>query len=100
MMYKVMEEKLFGIPLVVLGGICLALTVVWVFVWPGDKATSLTGLRFFILRWFHALVWLLLAIAAFMAAFHAPGGAPAIRVVALLSLIVYLVFMFVFITSR
>ncbi len=95
-----MGEKLWGVPLVVWGGICVALTVVWIFVWPSGKATLAIGLRFFVLRWFHALTWLLLAVAAFIAAFKVLGGAATARVVAFLSLIVYLVFMFIFATSH
>jgi hypothetical protein len=95
-----MDEKLFGVPLVVWGGICVVLSVIWLIFWPSDKATAVDGLRFFILRWFHAFVWLLLAMAAFLAAFHVLGGAPTARMVALLSLITYLVFLVTFTTSR
>jgi len=42
--------------------------IVWTVVWPSDKAAGLDGVRFMVLRWGHAVVWLLLAIAVFMAA--------------------------------
>ena len=95
-----MDARLLGVPLIIWGALCLVLTAVWVVVWPHDKATAVDGLRFFILRWFHALVWLLLAIAAFIAAFNLLGGASTARIVAFLALISYLVFMVTFITSR
>ena len=87
-----MDAKLFGVPLVIWGALCLVLTAVWIVVWPHDKASAVDGLRFLILRWFHALVWLLLAIAAFIAAFNVLGGASTSRIVAFLALMTYLVF--------
>ena len=95
-----MNNKLFGVPLVLWGVLCSVLTIVWIFVWPGDKATATTGLRFIILRWFHALVWLFLAIAAFIAAFNVLGGSATARRVAWLSLVTYLVFMATLLTTR
>jgi hypothetical protein len=95
-----METKLLGIPLVVWGGICLVLTIIWIIVWPRDKAVPSDVLRFFILRWFHALTWLLLALAAFIAAFNLFGGVDTARVVAFLSLLTYLIFLATFVTSR
>lgn len=95
-----MHAKLFGVPLVVWGVFCLVLTAVWVVVWPHQRAVEAEGLRFLVLRWFHALVWLLLAIAAFVAAFGVLGGAATARIVALLSLVTYLIFMATFVTSR
>ncbi len=40
----------------------LTLSVVWVFVGPHTSLPASTGLRFFVIRWGHALTWLLLAI--------------------------------------
>jgi hypothetical protein len=95
-----MEAKLFGVPLALWGSICLILAVLWIFIWPSDKAAAVDGMRFFILRWFHALVWLLLALATFTTAFNVFGGASTARIVAFLSLITYLVCMFTAATSR
>lgn len=94
-----MDMKLLGVPLYFWGVICLAVATVWIFVWP-NRAAARAGLRFFILRWFHTLVWLLLALAAFMAGFNILGGVGTAQPVALLSLLVYLVFMFAVVTSR
>lgn len=94
-----MESKILGVPLVVWGGLCLALAVVWGIVWPSDRAGPVGAPRYIILRWFHALVWLLLALAAFCAAFDVLGGAAA-RVAAAIALIAYLVFILTLTTSR
>ena len=95
-----MNCRLFGVPLVIWGVLCCALTLVWIIVWPSNKAAATTGFRFVILRWFHALTWLFLAIAAFIAAFDVLGGEATARLVAWLSLLTYLVFMGTFITTR
>ena len=95
-----MNMKLLGIPLPILGLGCIALTVVWIFVWPRDRATSSAVIRYLILRWFHALTWLLLAFAAFIVGYNFVGGVQLAKPIALLSLIVYLIFMTTFITSK
>jgi hypothetical protein len=95
-----MDAKLFGVPFIIWGALCLVFTVIWLIVWPSDKATTVYGLRFLILRWFHALVWLLLAIAAVLAAFNLLGGTATARMVAFLSLILYIVFLVTVTTSR
>lgn len=92
--------KFLGIPAIYWGILCLVLTIVWVFVWPVDRAQAAEGLRYFILRWFHALVWLLLSLAAFAVGLNRLGGAPTARYLALASLAVYLVFLLTFITSK
>jgi hypothetical protein len=60
-------------PLVWASG-CALLALLYCFVWPRQKAEGLTfGLRYFVLRWFHALVWAILGVSL---ALHAlPDGA-------------------------
>ncbi len=91
---------LFGVPLVLLGGVCLVLTIVWAFVWPRGRVTPSDGTRYLIVRWFHALVWLLLALAAFVAGLELFGGLALAQPLALLALFVYFVYMFTLLTSR
>lgn len=95
-----MDAKLLGVPLALWGVLCLLLTVIWAFNWPSDRAISVTGLRYVILRWFHALVWLLLTVAAFLAAFNVLGGATTARLISFLGLIVYLLFIATLVTTR
>ena len=92
--------KLLGVPATIWGILCLVLTGVWLIVWPADRAPAAEGLRYFILRWFHAVVWLLLALAAFVYGLNRLGGAQTARYLALASLGVYLIFMLTFITSK
>lgn len=66
-----MGETLFGIPYFIWSLVCLGLAVLWYFVWPKDRTPEPIKQRpdykprptwvQVVLRWFHALVWLLLA---------------------------------------
>ena len=67
---------------------------------PVTRRVAPNSLPHFILRWFHALVWLFLAAAAFIAGFDILGGANTARLVALLALITYLVFMVTIMTTK
>jgi hypothetical protein len=93
------SETLFGIPLVYWGLFCLVIAAIYFVVWPRPnpaRPTPRSGTRQFILRYFHSLVWLLLAAAAFAAAFAIGGG----WLSALLGLAAYIVFMVVFVRDR
>lgn len=66
-----MDGTLFGIPYFTLGLVCLGLAVLWYYVWPKDRTPEplkqLPGYKprpawmQSVLRWFHALAWVLLA---------------------------------------
>jgi len=92
-------NKLLGLPLVMWAGVCLVMALIWVRIWPSDRIAVDSGLRFIVLRWFHALTWLLLAIAALVAAFSPAGVTKEASRIALLALVVYLMFMAAFITA-
>lgn len=94
-----MSERLFGLPLVVWGGLALAVALIFTLVVP-NKAVVLgaSGLRFVILRWFHSLTWLALAGAAF---FRAAGGNPATaKQIAFAGLPLYLIYLLTFVFSK
>jgi hypothetical protein len=55
--------------------------------------TSEGRLRYGILRWSHALVWMLLAMSCFLRPVRLLGGVGAANLVASLALVVYLIFM-------
>lgn len=46
--------------------IALLIAVIFAFVWPRKAVTTTTGFRYFLVRWGHALTWLLLAISFFL----------------------------------
>jgi len=92
--------KLLGIPVTIRGIVCLVGAVPWVFVWPSNKPVAPNSLPHLILRWAHALVWVLLATAAFIAGFDILGGANTARFVALLALVTYSVFMATLVATK
>ncbi|MDA0631848.1 hypothetical protein OUY22_00325 [Nonomuraea sp. MCN248] len=84
--------KVIGVPVQVWGAIALVLAVVWVVVWPQRQVD---GLAYLILRWGHALAWLLLGLAAFLA----PFTATAAKVAGMGAGVVYLAFMATIVTT-
>jgi hypothetical protein len=66
-----MDGTLFGIPYFTLGLVCLGLAVVWYYVWPKDRTPEpfrklpeykpRPAWLHAVLRWFHALAWVMLA---------------------------------------
>jgi len=57
-----MIKGFLNLPWFVWAGLALVVAVAYFFVWPQQAAIAATGFRFFILRWGHALTWVLLAI--------------------------------------
>ncbi len=92
-----MDHKLLGVPFLVWSGVCLLLAVVWVFVWPHKAGLAVDSPRWLILRWGHALAWLLLALSALLAHFALPTLA---RLVGWAALASYLMFMVTSVTTK
>lgn len=62
-----MSEGFLNIPWVVWGIISLIIAVIFViFVPNSEQIQTTTGVHFFILRWFHSLCWILIAINFFL----------------------------------
>ena len=57
-----MIKGFLNLPWFVWAGLALVVAVIYAFVWPQKAASVATGFRFFILRWGHALTWILLAV--------------------------------------
>ena len=95
-----MNDKFFGVPLFVWAVLCIALAVVWVVFWPRDRVGGVGSIRYIVLRWFHALTWLLLGVAALIAGIDSAGNARLAKAVSICSLVVYLIFMGAFVTSK
>jgi hypothetical protein len=88
-----MEAKFFGVSYIWWGALCLGISAVFVQLWPSAKITKATPfLQAMILRWGHAAVWGLLALACFLRALLNNSGPG--QIAALLALIIYLTFMF------
>jgi hypothetical protein len=67
--------------------ICLLIAVVYLFMWPGrkdpDRVRQLPLWRRMVLRWFHSLTWVLIAVACLLWS----------KLTAVVACIVYLVFL-------
>lgn len=90
------------IPPYIWGFVSLGLAVLYFFVWPKQKADNPVPRpagRQFVLRWFHSLVWVFLAVAFFMWAGWLPGSGMA-GGVALAALGLYITFMGMFWVDR
>jgi hypothetical protein len=95
-----MNARFLGIPMVIWGGLALIVAVIFTVVWPSNKVpASLGGARYLILRWFHALVWILLALSFFVRESPLFGGTGTANILALAALILYLNFMATLFTS-
>ena len=57
-----MLKGFLNIPWFVWSAVALIVALIYSFIWPNDRIRDLTGFRFLILRWAHALTWLLLAV--------------------------------------
>jgi len=88
-----MDNTLFGIPLTILGFICLGLAAPWLFFWPVPNPNDppRPAWRHFVLRWFHALVWILLALAFFIASPQTAWLAGALGILAVVFFVTFIV---------
>ena len=92
-----MRSGFLGLPWLLWAGLAFLVAVVFTFVWPSDRVTVAGSWRFFLLRWAHALVWVLLAISFALRGFGIKGAADT---TGLLALLTYLAFMATFVTSQ
>ena len=86
-----MINGFFGVPWFLWAGLSLILAVVWVYVGPHTKMTTTSGFRFFVIRWGHALTWLLLAINFFLRGID-PGLNDMANIIALFGGLIYVLF--------
>ncbi len=64
-----MKNDFLNIPYFAWTAIALVIAAIFAYIWPGKAVTATTGLRYFIIRWGHALTWLLLAVSFFLRGF-------------------------------
>ena len=86
-----MENGFLGLPLYFWGALCLVVALIYAVIWPKPRpgAAPRPALTHLILRWGHSLVWVLLAVAAFLAS---AGVTSAAGVLAPAARLIYLVF--------
>jgi hypothetical protein len=57
-----MIKGFLNLPWFVWAGLAFAIAVIYAFIWPQKAVAVHAGFRFFIVRWGHALTWLLLTL--------------------------------------
>jgi hypothetical protein len=97
MIENILAERLFGIPYALLAAVALIIAVVFVFVVTTGTAI---GWRWFVLRWFHSLCWVLLASAALLKTKALPLPDAAAGPVAVAGGIAYAVFLVTLVMGR
>ncbi len=89
-----MGTTFLGFSWYVWGSLCLIIAAIYTVLWPRSRQGVERSLwRYIVLRWFHALVWLLLAASCFLRPALLPGGRIIPNVLAILALVAYFTFM-------
>jgi hypothetical protein len=88
-----MGDSFLGLSLTYWAIPCLVMAGVWTFLWPNYRAQGAPPVQRFLLRWAHALTWLLLAIALFVSGAGLPGGGLLGSILGLLALVSYVLFL-------
>lgn len=81
-----------NLPWFLWAGLALILAIVWVYVGPHTKLPPTPGLRFFIIRWGHALTWLCLSV-NFLLRGLSPSLDGTANFIALTAGVIYLLFL-------
>lgn len=95
-----MQATLMGIPVEFWAFVCFAIGAAYITFWPRPPRTATeprTALQHFILRWFHAMTWGFLGLAALSLKFY---GGSAAQIFGVLGLVSYLTFMTFFVREK
>lgn len=92
-----MEVKFLGVPMFAWSALCLLIAIVFTAIWPAEKAAQASGLQWSLLRWGHAMVWVLLSLSCFVRGLGQEGPA---NMIALLAGLVYFAFIYTLVTTK
>jgi hypothetical protein len=87
-----MIKGFLNLPWFLWAALALIIAGIYSFVWPQKAMSMTTGLRFFILRWGHALTWILLAVNFFLRGLS-PSLNGVANLIALVGGLMYVLFM-------
>jgi len=73
-------------------GVALVIAVIYTYIWPRKVITSTTGIRYIIIRWGHAVTWILLSLNFIFRGIN-PSLDTAANLIALTGGVIYLLFM-------
>ena len=86
-----MIKGFLNLPWFAWAALALIVTVIYSFIWPHKAVTDFTSFRFFVLRWGHALTWILLTI-NFVLCGIGPSFNGAANIIALIGGLIYILF--------
>lgn len=86
----------FHLPWFVWGIASLIIATIYFFIWPKELVAQIPQWQVFILRWFHSVVWILLACSCFVRYFPQLGASQTADVLAKIALACYIIFMTIF----
>jgi hypothetical protein len=86
-----MIKGFLNIPWFGWAALALLVAVLFTFVWPHKAVTEISGLRYFAVRWAHALTWYLLALSFTLRGFF-PALNGAANLIAMSGGLIYLLF--------
>jgi len=89
-----MIKGFLNLPWFLWATLALIIAVIYSFVWPNNALTVASDFRFFIIRWGHALTWVLLAINFVLRGIH-PNLNGTANIVALLGGLMYALFIII-----
>lgn len=95
-----MQSSFLGLSLTYWAIPCLMMAAIWSVIWPSYRAQGASSWRRLVLRWAHALTWLLLAIALLLAGTGLAGGGQTAAILGVLALVAYGSFLYVTITTQ
>ncbi len=79
---------------------CLMMAAIWSVIWPSYRAQGAVLWRRLVLRWAHALTWLLLAVALLLTGTGLGGGGQTAALLGVLALVAYFSFLYVTMTTK
>ena len=95
-----MSSKFLGVHLFVWSALCIIIALIFgMFMYQGVIRGNTGGIQYFILRWAHPLLWLILGVSFFIRGINVNNGAGLANILALLSLGLYLVFIVTLVTK-
>ena len=93
-------KNILGIPFSTWGYVCLVFSIIYLFVYPKPSKKYSVRLPRFVLRWFHPMVWILLAVSSFIRRVDFLEQYQVPLFLAVIGLVIYIVFIIYFIRDQ
>lgn len=91
---------IFGIPWFIAGIGSIVVAVIYSFIWPKELAVNIPFWKFIVLRWFHTVVWVFLALSCFIRYTSLAQKEMYAQGLAYVGLAAYIIFIITFLFSK